>query len=136
LGDRVQILKQNIYQNQSTTINDISIDDIKQLAFLTEQYSGSHLPKVVVAAMAIRYQRAAASKYFKRSIKGKHYWQPCTKHKEGARQMSTKQVPKLVMPPLIMKDLELALSEIKNNIDTAYLKKLVKWGEKNSDMRD
>ncbi len=50
--------------------------------------------------------------------------------------MSTKQVPKLVMPPLIMKDLELALSEIKNNIDTAYLKKLVKWGEKNSDMRD
>jgi len=136
LGDRVQILKQNIYQNQSTTINDISIDDIEQLALLTEQYSGSHLSKVVVAAMAIRYQRVAASKYFKRSIKGKNYWQPCTKHEEGARQMSIKQVPKLVMPPLIMQDLELALSEIKNNIDTAYLKKLVKWGEKNSDMRD
>jgi hypothetical protein len=50
--------------------------------------------------------------------------------------MSIKKVPKLVMPPLIMEDLELALSEIKNNIDNAYLRKLRKWGEKNSDMRE
>jgi hypothetical protein len=49
-----------------------------------------------------------------------------------------KQVTKLVMPPLIMEDLKLALSEIRNNIDNAYFKKLVKWGGGglDSDMKD
>ena len=42
--------------------------------------------------------------------------------------------PSLVMPPLLMEDLEMALFEIKNNIEPAYLKKLLKWGEKNSNM--
>jgi vacuolar protein-sorting-associated protein 4 len=136
LGDRVKIFKKNIFQNDTTTMKDITYSDIEQLALLTEQYSGAHIAKVVVAAMAIRYQRVAESKYFKRSIKGKNYWQPCTKEEDGATKMSIKKVPKLVMPPLIMEDLELALSEIKNNIDNAYLRKLRKWGEKNSDMKE
>jgi hypothetical protein len=40
-------------------MKDITYSDIEQLALLTEQYSGAHIAKVVVAAMAIRYQRVA-----------------------------------------------------------------------------
>jgi len=135
-GERVEIFQSNIYHNESTTKKDITKKDIEHLALLTEQYSGSHITKVVETALAIRYQRVSKVKYFKRSIKGKGYWQPCTKEEEGARKMSIKQVPKILMPPLLMDDLEMALFEIKNNIEKGYLRKLVKWGEKNSNMTE
>jgi len=135
-GERVQIFKANIYKNNITTRKQITHSDIEQLALLTEQYSGSHIARVMAAALAIRYQRVSKIKYFKKSIKGKNYWQPCTKEEEGAKKMSITKVPKIVMPPLLMEDLEMALFEIKNNIETEYLKKLVKWGEKNFNMTE
>ena len=135
-GERVKIFKANIFKNEITTSKQITHADIEQLALLTEQYSGSHISRVVAAALAICYQRVSKIKYFKRSIKGKNYWQPCTKEEEGAKRMSIKQAPKIVMPPLLMEDLEMALFEIKNNVEAGYLKKLVKWGEQNSNMTE
>lgn len=135
-GERVQIFKANIFNNELSTKKYITNNDIEQLALLTDNYSGSHITRVVEAALAIRYQRVSKTKYFKRSLKGEDYWQPCTKEEEGAKNMSIKKVPKIVMPPLMMADLEMALFEIKNNIENAYLKKLVKWGEKNSNMTE
>jgi SpoVK/Ycf46/Vps4 family AAA+-type ATPase len=131
LGERVKILTSNI---ASTDNHNISIQDIENIALLTDKYSGSHLHKVVKAARAIRYERVCRHQYFKRSIKGKDYWQPCSKEEQGAKRMSAKSIPKLVMPPLLMEDLEMALYEIKNNTDQAYIKKLITWGNKNSNM--
>jgi hypothetical protein len=74
--------------------------------------------------------------FFKKSLKGPGYWQPCTKEEEGAKIMIIKQVPKVHMPPLLMTDLELALFSIKNNIETSYLKKMYKWGQKNGSNMD
>ena len=48
--------------------------------------------------------------------------------------MSIKNVPKLVMLPLLMEDLKMALFQIKDNTDPAYIKKWVKWVKKNSNM--
>jgi len=135
-GQRVKIFKANIYKDDITSRKQISHADIEQLALLTENYSGSHITRVVEAALAIRYQRVAKVKYFKKSSKGEDHYQPCTKEEHGAKKMSVKQVPNLVMPPLLMEDLEMALFEIKNNVEPAYLKKLVQWGNKNSNMNN
>lgn len=134
LGERVKILKSNIFSADNGSNSNITIEDIEKIAILTDKYSGSHLNKVVKAARAIRYERVCRHKYFKKSVKGKDYWQPCSKEEQGAKRMSAKSVPKLVMPPLLMEDLEMALYEIKNNTDSAYIKKLITWGNKNSNM--
>ncbi len=135
-GERVQIFKDNIYKNELTTDEHINKYDIEQLALLTENYSGSHITRIVEAALAIRYHRVSKTNFFKKSLKGPGYWQPCTKEEEGAKIMSIKQVPKVHMPPLLMTDLELALFSIKNNIETSYLKKMYKWGQKNGSNMD
>ena len=134
LGERVKILKSNIFSADNGSNSNITIEDIEKIAILTDKYSGSHLNKVVKAARAICYERVCRHKYFKKSVKGKDYWQPCSKEEQGAKRMSAKSVPKLVMPPLLMEDLEMALYEIKNNTDSAYIKKLITWGNKNSNM--
>jgi vacuolar protein-sorting-associated protein 4 len=133
-GERVQMFKANLFANTITTKKIITNQDIEKLAMLTEKYSGSHITKLVTAALGIRYLRVSQVKHFKRSVKGPDFWQPCAADEPGAKKMNFKNVPKVVMPPLLMSDLEMALFEIKDNTDPAYIKKLVKWGLKNSNM--
>ena len=89
---------------------------------------------MVTAALAICYLCVSQVKDHKRLFKGPDYWQPCTPDEAGAKRISFKNVPKVVMPPLLMEDLEMALFQIKDNMDPAYIKKLVKWSQKNSNM--
>ena len=133
-GEGVQMFKANLFANAITTKKIITTLDIEKLAMLTEKYSGSHITKLVTAALAIRYLRVSQVKHFKRSVKGPDFWQPCAPDEPGEKKMNFKNVPKVVMPPLLMSDLEMALFEIKDNTDPTYIKKLVKWGLKNSNM--
>lgn len=89
--------------NVGDTPNDLTDEDISELARLTEGYSGSDISTVVKSALMEPIRKCQMARYFKKvRDQGVEKFLPCAPSEPGAVEMGLMDVPKgLLKPPKI-----------------------------------
>jgi vacuolar protein-sorting-associated protein 4 len=109
--------------NLGDTPNNITEDEMKELAIMTEGYSGSDIATLTQDAIFEPIRKCQSARFFKKV--GKNFL-PCSPSDEGAFKMTLNEItqPELLIPPDVCKDdFVKALSKIKPTVSHADLKK-------------
>ena len=109
--------------NLGDTPNNITEDEFKELAGMTEGYSGSDIATLTQDAVFEPIRKCQSARFFKKEGK---FYAPCPPSDEGAFKMSLNEIPEpeLLKPPEITKDDFIkAMSKIKPTVSQADLKK-------------
>ncbi len=115
--------------NLGDTPNKITEDEIKEMASLTEGYSGSDIATLTQDAIFEPVRRCQKVKFFRREGK---YYMPCSPSDDGAFKMTLNEIPEpeLLKPPDVCKDDFLkAMSRIKPTVSQADLKRQEEFTE-------
>lgn len=115
--------------NLGDTPNKITEDEIKEMASLTEGYSGSDIATLTQDAIFEPVRRCQKVKFFRREGK---YYMPCSPSDDGAFKMTLNEIPEpeLLRPPDVCKDDFLkAMSKIKPTVSQADLKRQEEFTE-------
>jgi vacuolar protein-sorting-associated protein 4 len=105
------------------TPNCITEDELKEMAGLTEGYSGSDISTLTQDAIFEPIRRCQSARFFKKEEK---WYVPCSPSDDGAFKMSLNQIPEpeLLKPPDVCKDDFIkAMSKIKPTVSQFDLKK-------------
>jgi SpoVK/Ycf46/Vps4 family AAA+-type ATPase len=104
----------------------LSVQDKKELAELTENYSGSDLKLLATEVAEFRWHKVNSATHFvcykgwaQATHKiGRGLWKPCSADAEGATKRKVEDIPPdlLTLPMITMKDVKIALQFVKVSI--------------------
>lgn len=126
---RAKIFEKYINQNEN---NNISKEDIKQFATLTENYTGADIDILCRDAVYMPVKKCLLSKFFKQVKKNnKICYTPCspgdsdpTKVEKNVMSLSENE---LSLPPLTVQDFKTAISNAKPSLSVDDIKKYEEW---------
>jgi vacuolar protein-sorting-associated protein 4 len=116
---RLAMFKLNI----GDTPNNLVEDDYKELARMTDGYSGSDIATLTQDAIFEPIRKCQSVRFFRKEGK---YYIPCSPSDEGAFKMTLNEIPEpeLLLPPdVCIDDFIKAMSKIKPTVSVADLKK-------------
>ncbi|CAD2100622.1 vacuolar protein sorting-associated protein 4, putative [Plasmodium vinckei lentum] len=119
-------------EENNTTAHNITNEDIKNFANITENYTGADIDIICRDAVYMPVKKCLLSKFFKQVKKNnKVYYMPCspgdpdpTKIEKNVMSINENE---LLLPPLTLQDFKIAISNSKPSLSLDDLKRYEEW---------